>query len=224
MTPPVDRCLRDFRERHPGLSTLCDAVAKAAALICRASRAGGLVLACGNGGSAADSEHIVGELVKGFCRERPLAREETARMEEAGLPAGLAAKLQRGVRGVALPSQVSAVTAVLNDADPALVFAQQVLALGRSGDVLIALSTSGNSADVVAALRVARALGLSTIGLSGRRACAMDGLCDVSLKVPAEETAHVQELHVPVYHLLCRLIEEQLFGEGSGPGQQPAGG
>jgi len=167
----------------------------------------GIVYVCGNGGSAADADHIVGELMKGFCSRRPIS--EASR---AGLPDGhLGKHLQGALRAVSLAGHGSLATAIANDVAPDLVFAQQIFGYGRPGDVLWALSTSGQAGNVLHALRVARARGLVTIGLTGRNGGDMKDLCDVCIRVPEAETFKVQELHLPVYHALCRMLEARFF-------------
>ncbi len=214
MTPAACRQLDDLATRHPLLASQVEPLARAVEMICAAARGGGLVMTCGNGGSAADSEHIAGELVKGFMLRRELPPAERARFAAAGVPdaADLAGKLQGGVRTVSLTSNGALISAIANDTDPTLIFAQQVYVLGRPGDVLLGLSTSGNSRNVVAALQVARACGLRTIGFTGSAPAAMDAWSDVAIKAPAQVTPAVQELHLPLYHALCVAVEYELFG------------
>ena len=214
LKPSAMEHLEALLERHPELAGTKEAIIKAVEIICRCQRSQGKVLVCGNGGSAADSEHIVAELMKGFLLPRSLPRSDVERLKAAGFADGeeLAGRLQRGVPAIALTGHPALSTAIVNDTDPYMPFAQQVYVLGRPGDVLLALSTSGNARNVVNALQVARAFGLSTLGFTGSRAAAMDDLCDVTIKVPAEETFRVQEYHLPVYHALCLMVEEELFG------------
>lgn len=180
------------------------------------------MLLCGNGGSGADCDHIVTELLKSFVLPRPLPLEEQTRIRQLeptrgsapeSLPAvSLADRLQRGVAALSLTGPAALLTALQNDVAPEMVFAQQVYVLGRPGDVLLSLSTSGSSQNVLNALIVAKAFDLTTIGLTGRRPSPMEGLCDVLIQVPGVETFQVQELHLPVYHALCLMIECELFG------------
>ena len=202
--------LEDTLRRHPALVPLRDVISRAAQIICDCHRAGGKVLVCGNGGSAADAEHIVGELVKEFKLCRALPAADVARLEAVN-PA-LIGKLQCGVAAISLVSQTSLTSAVANDTDASMTFAQQVYAYARPGDVVWGLSTSGNSRNVVHALQVARAFGLSTIGLSGQNPGAMDEYSDVLIKVCETETYKIQELHLPVYHAICMMVEQELFG------------
>ena len=173
------------------------------------------ILLCGNGGSSADADHIAGELMKSFCYRRPIdeafRRELSAQFPAAG--AELAGALEGAIPAIALAGQIASVTAFSNDVDYRYAFAQQVYGLGAPGDVLIAISTSGNSANIVHACRVARVRGLRVIGLTGASGGHMLELCDVALRAPARETHLVQELHLPIYHALCLGLEERMFGQ-----------
>ena len=168
---------------------------------------GGKLLLCGNGGSAADCEHIVGELMKGFLLKRSVAPASL------GDAADLAGKLQGALPALSLTGQPALNTAYQNDVDPAMVFAQQVFGYGVPGDVLLGISTSGNAENVAHALRVAKARGLVTLGLTGAAGGRMKALCDVCLCVPETETYRVQELHLPVYHAYCAMLESAFFGD-----------
>ena len=171
---------------------------------------GHTLLLCGNGGSAADCEHIAGELQKGFlAARRPAATWRQQLVADHG-DAGtyLAARLQEGLPAIALTGHPALQTAVSNDLGADLGFAQQVLAMGRAGDLLLGLSTSGNAANVAHAVRVARVRGLRTVGLTGQSGGQLASLCDLTIRVPASETAVVQELHLPVYHWLCASVEK----------------
>jgi D-sedoheptulose 7-phosphate isomerase len=172
------------------------------------------VLTCGNGGSAADAEHIVGELMKGFLSKRPLSAEARQALVEAGGDDGayMAENLQTPLPAISLVSSVSLATAFANDVAPELTFAQQVYGLGQPGDVLIALSTSGNSRNVVLAVLAARVRGMRTIGMTGGSGGRLKELCDVTINVPAQATPVIQELHLPVYHYLCAAVEARMFG------------
>lgn len=173
------------------------------------------VLICGNGGSAADSEHIVGELMKGFLKKRPLNTELKEAMKNNCnmLDDELLSKLQGGLPAVALPSVAGLNSAFCNDVDPELIYAQSVVGLGNLGDVLIALSTSGNSKNVFAAAKVAKGLGLTVVALTGETGGKIKDVADVCIKVPETETYKIQELHLPVYHYLCATVEEEFFAE-----------
>ena len=167
---------------------------------------GGKVLLCGNGGSAADCGHIAGELLKGFLKKRPVPAEVVAAVPEA-------AKLQCGLPAIDLTAHAAAITAVANDLGGELAYAQQVMAYGCPGDVVIGISTSGNAQNVDIALRTAKARGLVTIGLCGRGGGKMRDTCDILLNVDADETYRIQELHLPLYHALCAGVEEHFFSE-----------
>ncbi len=207
--------LEELIGRHPHLEDMRKPLLHSAELICECAERGGKVLVCGNGGSASDSEHIVGELMKSFILPRKLQQEDIDRLRDAGYEdwESLVANLQRGIAAVALTGHPSLSTAVLNDTDPYMAFAQQVYVLGRSGDVLIGISTSGNARNVVNAVKVAKAFGVHTIGFTGCRPSQLEQLCSVTVKAPETETFKIQECHLPAYHTLCLMVEEQLFGE-----------
>ena len=175
----------------------------------------GIILACGNGGSAADAEHMVGELMKTFNLERPLSedlqRNFIQRFGDEGT--WLAKNLQSPLTAISLVSQTSLTTAIGNDVSADLVFAQQVIGYGKPGDILFAISTSGNSKNVLNAVYTAKIMELKVIGLTGRTGGKMKDHCDVTICVPAEDTPRVQELHMPVYHTLCAMLEKHFFGK-----------
>jgi D-sedoheptulose 7-phosphate isomerase len=209
------------RELRAGrLEPLQGALEGAFDLLAGTFRAGGKVLVCGNGGSAADSEHIVGELMKGFRSRRELPAADRERLAAAWGEEGraLAGRLQRALPAISLVSQVSLGTAVANDLGAELVFAQQVYGYGRPGDLLLAISTSGNAANVLAACRTARAFGLRVLGFSGQDGGRLSGLCDLCLRPPASETSEVQVWHLRAYHLLCAALEQELLGPAAGEG------
>ena len=197
--------------RYPVLGPLTVTLAAAAEALCDCHARNGLVLTCGNGGSAADAGHIAGELLKGFCHPRPPAPEQALALERQLDDPALAAKFQQGVRAVSLCDAAAILTATANDLAPELIYAQQVFALGRSGDLLIGLSTSGNALNVTRALQTARAVGLRTIGFTGANPGRIDPFCDLLFKVPETETHKIQELHLPLYHALCAMTEAELF-------------
>ena len=201
--------------RYPGLARCKEAIAAAAETIIRSYENGGTVYTCGNGGSAADADHIVGELMKGFVKMRPLPEIDRAILREL-YPAEadrLIAGLQCGLPAFSLHSQSALLSAFLNDVEPAMVYAQMIYGAGRAGDVLIAISTSGNAENVCNAAKIARMKGLRVIALVGERGCALDALADVAVHVGDTETYRVQELHLPVYHWLCERVEEAFFKE-----------
>jgi phosphoheptose isomerase len=211
----VNTRLPSLLERYPTLQP-CERDLRAAFdLLAVAFRAGNKLLVCGNGGSAADSEHIVAELMKGFLKRRPIPAEHVAKLEESGGAAGkaIAPRLQGTLAAISLPSQISLVTATANDGDFDMVFAQQVYGLGRPGDVLLAISTSGRSKNVCNAVIVAKAFGLKSIALTGKSGGELAPLADVAIKVPSDNVAEIQELHLPVYHWLSTELEETFFLE-----------
>jgi phosphoheptose isomerase len=204
-------------KRFPELGGIADDIMAAFAILkeCYANPAGpGTVLLCGNGGSASDAEHIAGELLKGFLLKRPVPPEMRAKMTEtAGETDGnyLADNLQGALPAISLVSQSAITTAFANDVAPDMAFAQQVYAYGRPGDVLIGLSTSGNSKNVLNAVKVAKTLGMKTIGMTAAGGGKLAALCDATVKAPAEETFLAQEYHLPIYHALCAMVESEFF-------------
>jgi phosphoheptose isomerase len=197
--------------RHPALGPLRPAMSAALARLTAVLTTGHSVLVCGNGGSAADSEHIAGELAKSCELPRPLPEDLAARLRAAGDDGYLAARLQGGLPVLPLVSQAALMTAIANDLAGDLVFAQQVIAYGRPGDLLWGLSTSGSSASVVHALRAARALGLHTLGFTGPGAGLMAPLCDVLVAAPGDTTPDIQDAHRPLYHALCLAVEAEVY-------------
>ena len=164
------------------------------------------LLLCGNGGSCADCEHIAGELVKQFSRTRPLSAELVEKLGPE-----LSQELHGGLPALSLPSMIGFHTAFNNDDKPEYAFAQQVVAFGQPGDVLMGISTSGNSKNIIMAAKAARALGLKVLSLTGQDGGVLATLADISIKAPATEVARVQELHLPIYHSLCQMVEDTLF-------------
>lgn len=209
------RIFHDLYDRYPRLLSCRDDICRAFDAVTQTFRSGGKLLICGNGGSAADAEHIAGELMKGFLLKRPTPAGFRERMREMFGDEGLkaAAKLQRALPAIALTGHIALSTAFNNDVDPALTFAQQVYGYGKPGDILMGISTSGNSTNVIKALWVAKALGVKTVGLTGKTGGSMASSCDICIKVPAGETYEVQELHLPVYHCLCSMIEAEIYSE-----------
>ena len=196
-------------KRYPALADIKSEVEGAVLALVDTYRKGGKVLIAGNGGSAADAEHISGELLKGFITKRtPEAKELSLLSDALGDDASL---LQRGVPAIPLSSLTSSLSAFANDVSPSLVYAQLVYALGKSNDTLICLSTSGNSENVVLAARVARSLGITTVSLTGKSGGKLLEICDVAITAPEIETFKVQELHLPIYHAMCADVEDILF-------------
>lgn len=171
------------------------------------------LLVCGNGGSASDSEHIVGELMKEFKLKRKVYAEQADALMaiDSKLGKTLAKHLQGALPAITLTAHSSLTTAFMNDSEPVLVFAQQVNGYGKKGDVFLGISTSGNSMNVLYAAVTAKAKGLSVIGLTGYKESKLSKLADVCIRVPETETYKIQELHLPVYHCLCMMLEEHFF-------------
>ena len=205
--------LEELVERYPVLDVVKDDVRKAYELLEACYEQGGKLLIAGNGGSCADAEHVVGELLKGFVKRREVSDSfaECLRNADEVRGAELAKKLQGGLPAIALTGHAGLSTAYLNDVDGDLIFAQQTYGYGRPGDVLIGISTSGNAKNVMYAMTVAKALGMKTIGLTGKDGGALKREADVSVVVPETETFKIQELHLPVYHALCLMLEERFF-------------
>jgi len=173
----------------------------------------GKLLIAGNGGSAADSEHIAGELMKRFKTPRPVTTEMGEKLKKIDPVRGedLAKNLERGLMAIPLVAHEALSTAYINDVDGMGVFAQQLFGFGRAGDVFLGISTSGNSKNVMSATVVARALGIKVIGLTGANGGELAAIADVAVKVPETETYMIQELHLPVYHW-CLMLEDKFFG------------
>jgi phosphoheptose isomerase len=209
MHPELER----LAQQYPDIQACLPAVQAAYDVLRLAFSNGGRLLICGNGGSAADSDHIVGELMKGFERQRPVHDELRQRLlaVESERGAYLADRLQGALPAISLSSHAALATAISNDVAADMVFAQQVLGYGRAGDVLLAISTAGNADNVLNALHVARALGLRTIGMTGQTGGKMRALCDVAICVPHQRTLQIQERHLPIYHALCIMLEEAFF-------------
>lgn len=212
MNPGATQILDELMARYPALEPTRPAVEQSVALICDCHHRNGLLLLCGNGGSAADCAHIVGELVKGFRSKRALPEADLAALADVtGTENPLFALLQQGVRAVNLCDAPALNTAILNDLVGELVFAQGTYAMGRAGDLLLGISTSGTSANVVRAFEVARARGLEMIALTGAKHSPMSTLATCAIRVPADETYEIQEFHLPVYHAICAAVERELF-------------
>jgi D-sedoheptulose 7-phosphate isomerase len=205
--------LVDLIERYPDLETALVSIQSAYDLLSATYHGGGKLLICGNGGSASDSDHIVGELMKAFERKRPIVDDLSQRLQTQNPQIGayLADHLQGALPAISLSGHAALMTAISNDVASDMIFAQQVLGYGRKGDSLIGISTSGNSANVLHALHVAKALDLHTIGLTGKSGGAMRDICDVTICVPYDRTATVQERHLPIYHALSVMLEQEFF-------------
>ncbi len=205
--------ISELTERYPVLKANEKEIRLFCDTVISCYEAGGKLLVCGNGGSCADAEHIAGELMKGFLKKRPISDEKKSEMAERvpELQEVDLSALQVGLPVVTLNSGVALTTAFMNDCDPDLVYAQEVLALGKEGDVFLGISTSGNAKNVFAAAAVAKSLGLKTVALTGRDGGKLKPLCDLSVVVNEQETFKIQELHLPVYHAMCATVEEYFF-------------
>ena len=198
-------------DNYPELRACEAEVREAASILLDSFREGGKLLVCGNGGSAADSEHVVGELMKSFRFKRPVDPAFADAYRKAN-GSDAPSWLEGALPAISLVSQTALSTAFGNDETAVGVFAQQVYGYGEPGNVLLAISTSGNSANVVEAARVARAKGVRVVSLTGSRESALTALSDACVRVPRDEVFRVQELHLPVYHALCAAVEAELFG------------
>lgn len=205
--------INELINRYPSLSVCREDVEKAVNAIISSYENGGKLILCGNGGSCADCDHISGELLKGFLKKRPLTPEQKAKMREncPALTENELELLQGGLPAVSLPSLSALNSAFCNDVDPQLIYAQSTLALGRPGDVMIAISTSGNALNVASAARVAKGIGMTVIGLTGKNGGKLRELCDICIIAPENETYKIQELHLPIYHVICAMVEEHFF-------------
>ena len=204
--------ISEFYARHENLIPLQMQIQQAGDMLSNAFSHGNKLLLCGNGGSCADCDHIAGEFLKGFLLKRPVPAEvQNAMTEKYGeMGAEIAGKLQMGLPTISLVTHSAAISAFENDVDPELIYAQQVLAYGKPGDVLIGISTSGG-ANNVAAVMTANSIGVHTIGLTGKDGGRLAQLAELSLIMPKCETYRIQEDHLAVYHLLCAVVEYEIF-------------
>ncbi len=202
--------------RYPSLIECKEAILMSYELLEKAYEGDHKLLVAGNGGSAADSEHIAGELMKRFKISRPVNEEFAKKLIDIDSNRGtqLAKNLEQGLMAIPLVAHEALSTAYINDVDGYGVFAQQLFGFGRPGDVFLGISTSGNSQNVMNAAIVARALGIKIIGLTGRDGGELGKFADVAIKVPETETYMIQELHLPIYHCLCLMLEDRFFGKG----------
>ena len=201
-------------ERYPVLKECEQSIIEAYLVMEECYVNDGKLLIAGNGGSAADSEHIAGELMKRFKNPRPVTPEFAEKLKFIDPVRGenLAHNLERGLMAIPLVAHEALSTAYINDVDGLGVFAQQLFGFGRPRDVFLGISTSGNSKNVMSATVVARALGMKVIGLTGAKGGELATVADVCVKVPETETYMIQELHLPVYHCLCLMLEDRFFG------------
>ena len=195
--------MTELLNRYPCLNQCRESIEKALELIINTYKNGGKVLVCGNGGSAADCEHIVGELMKGFMKKREV--------EDIRIPEEMRKNLQGALPAISLPSQCAVLSAFINDVEAEMMYAQLVYGYAKKDDLVIGLSTSGNSKNVVNAIEVAKCLGVKTLSLTGKNESKLSEISDVTIRVPETETYRVQELHLPVYHYLCAEVEKAMF-------------
>ena len=205
--------IKELIERYPALSVCEKDIRAAADAIIDSYKAGGKLIVAGNGGSAADSDHITGELLKSFVKKRKPEQKflDALSAIDSDTGAYLSDKLQGSLPAIALTNNSALMTASLNDVDGNVLFAQQVMGFGKKEDVFLGISTSGNSKDVIYALAVAKALGVKTVALTGKTGGKCKALADISIVVPENETFKIQEFHLPVYHALCLTIEEYFW-------------
>lgn len=198
--------ITDTLKQFPCLENCREDMEKFVKTICEMQKKSGKLLLCGNGGSAADCEHISGELLKGFLLKREVSESEIP------LESEIISKLQKGIPAIPLASFTSFLSAYGNDVDGKTAFAQLVFSLGKKEDVFLGISTSGNSQNVVVAAKTAGAMGMKTLALTGENESELSKICDVTIKVPESETYKIQQLHLPVYHAVCAECERKLFG------------
>ena len=205
--------IKELLSRYPNLNSCSDAIVNTKKELIKCYQSGGKLLLCGNGGSCSDCEHIAGELMKGFLKMRPLTDEKKTQMKAACplVEDEMLNQLQRGLPAIPLSSFTALNSAFCNDVNAELVYAQTLIALAKEQDVLFAISTSGNSKNVVNAAKVAKALGIIVISLTGGDGGKICELSDVCIRVPEMETYKIQELHLPIYHYLCAEIEKYFF-------------
>ena len=207
------RYLTELTERYPVLKQVEGDIRALYETVRDSYENGGKLLIAGNGGSCADSEHIVGELMKGFVKKRSVPEEMAQNLKAVDPERGekLAGSLQQGLAAIALTGHTALSTAFLNDVDGEVIYAQQVYGYGKPGDVLLGITTSGNSENIMYAAVAAKAKGMKVVGLTGRDGGKLKGICDAAVVVPETETFKIQELHLPVYHALCLMLEEHFF-------------
>lgn len=195
--------MKELMNRYPCLNQCRESIEKAQELMINTYKNGGKVLVCGNGGSASDCEHIVGELMKGFMKKREVTDDR--------IPEKMRKNLQGALPAISLPSQCAILSAFINDVEPEMMYAQLVYGYANKNDLVIGLSTSGNSKNIVNAVEVAKFLGVKTLSLTGKNESKLSEISDITICVPETETYKVQELHLPVYHYLCAIVEKEMF-------------
>lgn len=205
--------LGELLERYPQLIECKSDIENATKAIIDCYKNGGKLLLCGNGGSCADCDHIVGELMKGFLKLRPIskAKKEVMKSNCNLLDDDILIKLQGGLPAISLPSITALNSAFCNDVDPELVYAQPLMSLANANDILIGISTSGDSKNVLGAVKVAKAIGIKVIGLTGKTGGKLKSIADICICAPETETFKIQELHLPIYHYICAAVEEYFY-------------
>ena len=205
--------IEELISRYPVLECCKEGILTAVDKIIKSYENGGKVLICGTGGSSSDSGHIVGELMKGFLKMRPIADAQRAEMKQnnPSISDEIINALQGSLPAINLTENSALISAFTNDVDPLLSYAQQVMGYGKAGDILIGISTSGNAVNVFDAFQVAKALGVVTIALTGKDGGKLKSAADVNIIVPEKETFKIQELHLPVYHCICAMVEEHFY-------------
>lgn len=213
MSEKINKHLELLIKRYPELKECKRDIVTAYEIMMRSYENNGKLLIAGNGGSAADAEHIVGELMKGFIKPRKLDLEYVEKLKAVDVELGsvLAENIQGALPAIALGGHIALSTAYINDCEPQLLFAQQVNGYGRLGDVLLAISTSGNSKNVIYAAVIAKAKRMKVVGLTGKANSKLAQMADVCIQVPQTETFMIQEYHLPIYHCLCLMLEERFF-------------
>jgi len=211
----IEKHLDLLVSRYPSLTVCKDQIRDTYQILKDCYEKHGKLLVAGNGGSAADAEHIVGELMKGFKLPRKLDSAYAEALQQADPELGkvLAENLQGALPSIALDGHTALTTAYMNDCEPLLCFAQQVNGFGNKEDVFLGISTSGNSKNILYAATVAKAKGMSVIGLTGQKESELSKIADICIQVPQTETYMIQELHLPVYHCLCLMLEDHFFGK-----------
>lgn len=211
----IDQHVSTLIKRYPVLEVCCADLIAAYEIMEEAYVNDKKLLIAGNGGSAADAEHIAGELMKRFKTPRPVPADFAVKLKSIDPERGvnLAKNLEQGLMAIPLVAHEALTTAYINDVDGLGVFAQQLYGFGRPGDVFLGISTSGNSKNIMSATVVARALGIKVIGLTGANGGELASVADVAVRVPETETYKIQELHLPIYHTWCLMLEDRFFGK-----------
>ena len=214
LSKELNKFVDELIERYPVLNGSREDIVQAYLTLEESYLHGGKLLVAGNGGSSADANHIVGELMKGFCLPRKMSEDFADKLKAVDEVRGavLAEKLQGALPAIALDNHNALNTAFLNDVDGALMYAQQVNGYGNAGDVFLGITTSGNAGNVMYAAVVAKAKGMKVLGLTGKTGGKLAGVADVCIRVNETETYKVQELHLPIYHCLCLMVEKRFFG------------